>query len=239
MPAATSTYAIPVSGAKSTASAASDFTASRTPMLTARRHHPWRTYRRSADRRLPSGRRRLVGCRAQRAQRRHHDGIHAAGRPRHGHPLRHRRSRLVLWLEEQEKLAPHEVATELEQRSGLLALAGTADTREVEARGDSVATLALAVYTHRLVAGIAAMTAATGGWMRSCSPAASTSTHRPCVGSPMRNWRSSASPSTRATQCRRRWRGRHHRCRRRHPNAGPHRSGGPADRARSPCLACN
>lgn len=73
---------------------------------------------------------------------------------------------LVLWLTEHEHLAPHEVATALEQRSGLLALAGTADQREVEAaveRGEDDAVLALDVYTHRLVGGIAAMTAAAGG----------------------------------------------------------------------------
>jgi acetate kinase len=73
---------------------------------------------------------------------------------------------LVLWLEEHEHLSPHEVATALEQRSGLLALAGTADMREIVAavdRGEPVAELALAVYLHRLVGGIAAMTAAAGG----------------------------------------------------------------------------
>jgi acetate kinase len=73
---------------------------------------------------------------------------------------------LVLWLEEHEHLTPHEIATALEHRSGLTALAGTGDMREVEAaaeRGEPDAMLALDVYTHRLVAGIAAMTAATGG----------------------------------------------------------------------------
>jgi acetate kinase len=73
---------------------------------------------------------------------------------------------LVLWLEEHEQLSPHEVATALEQRSGLTALAGTGDMREVEAgvlRGDPAASLALDVYIHRLVGGIGAMSAATGG----------------------------------------------------------------------------
>lgn len=73
---------------------------------------------------------------------------------------------LVLWLEEHEQLTPHEVATALEQRSGLTALAGTGDMREVEAafeRGEPDAVLAVEVYLHRLVGGIAAMTAATGG----------------------------------------------------------------------------
>jgi acetate kinase len=58
------------------------------------------------------------------------------------------------------------VATALEQRSGLTALAGTPDMRQVEAaagRGEPDARLALDVYTHRLAAGIAAMAAATGG----------------------------------------------------------------------------
>jgi acetate kinase len=73
---------------------------------------------------------------------------------------------LVLWLEEHEHLPPHEIATALEQRSGLTALAGTGDMRKVEAaadRGDPDAQLAIDVYTHRLAGGIAAMSAATGG----------------------------------------------------------------------------
>ena len=73
---------------------------------------------------------------------------------------------LVLWLEEHEQLTPHEVAIALEQRSGLLALAGTGDMREVEAaagRGDPDASLAIDVYLHRLAGGIAAMSAAAGG----------------------------------------------------------------------------
>src|SRR5437773_5354780 len=56
---------------------------------------------------------------------------------------------LVLWLEEHEQLSPHEVASALENRSGMLALAGTADQREVETRvaaGDPDARLALDVY---------------------------------------------------------------------------------------------
>ena len=73
---------------------------------------------------------------------------------------------LVLWLEEHEHLSPHEVAAALEERSGLTALAGTGDMRRVEAaadRGDPDARLALDVYLHRLVGGIAAMSAAIGG----------------------------------------------------------------------------
>jgi len=73
---------------------------------------------------------------------------------------------LLLWLEEHEHLTPRDIATALEERSGLLALAGTADMREIEvatARDGPDAQLALDVYTHRLVAGIAAMTAATNG----------------------------------------------------------------------------
>jgi acetate kinase len=73
---------------------------------------------------------------------------------------------LVLWLEEHEHLSPHQVATALEQRSGLLALAGTGDMREVVAaagRGDPHARLAIDVYIHRLTGSIAAMTAAIGG----------------------------------------------------------------------------
>jgi acetate kinase len=73
---------------------------------------------------------------------------------------------LVLWLEQHEDLSPSAVADALEHRSGLLALAGTADMREVQARaaaGDEAATLAFDVFIHRLVTGIGAMTAAAGG----------------------------------------------------------------------------
>lgn len=73
---------------------------------------------------------------------------------------------LLLWLEEHEQLAAREIATALEEKSGLLALAGSADMREVEAaadRGEPDGVLALDVYTHRLVGGIAAMAAATAG----------------------------------------------------------------------------
>jgi acetate kinase len=73
---------------------------------------------------------------------------------------------LVLWLEEHERLSPREVAVALEQRSGMLALGGTADQRELELReatGDVDAGLALGVYVHRLVGAIAAMAAAIGG----------------------------------------------------------------------------
>jgi acetate kinase len=70
---------------------------------------------------------------------------------------------LVLWLVEQENLRPHEIADTLEHRSGLLALAGTADMREVTARTDPIATFALDVYVHRVAAGVAAMAASAGG----------------------------------------------------------------------------
>lgn len=73
---------------------------------------------------------------------------------------------LVLWLVEHEQLTPHEVATALEKRSGLLGLAGNADMREVVAaagHGESAAALAIDVYVHRLVGGVAAMCASTGG----------------------------------------------------------------------------
>jgi acetate kinase len=73
---------------------------------------------------------------------------------------------LVLWLAEHEHLVPHEIATALEHRSGMLGLTGTADMREVERRaasGDGDAGLALDVYGHRLAAGVAAMSAAARG----------------------------------------------------------------------------
>jgi acetate kinase len=73
---------------------------------------------------------------------------------------------LVLWLTGTEGNGVAEVERRLTYESGLLALAGTADMREVERRhaaGDADARLALDVYLHRLRATIAAMVAALGG----------------------------------------------------------------------------
>jgi acetate kinase len=73
---------------------------------------------------------------------------------------------LLLWLLERTGMTEPEMAAALEHESGLLGLAGTADMREIlerRARGDARATLAVAVYLHRLRAGIAAMAAALGG----------------------------------------------------------------------------
>ena len=70
---------------------------------------------------------------------------------------------LLLWLEEHEGMRPHEVAEALEKSSGLLALAGTGDMREILARDDEQARLALDVYLHSLAGHVAAMTVALGG----------------------------------------------------------------------------
>jgi acetate kinase len=70
---------------------------------------------------------------------------------------------LLLWLLEREDVGVGDMAEALEHDSGLLALAGTADMREVLARSDDRARLALGVYCHRLRAGIAAMAAALDG----------------------------------------------------------------------------
>jgi len=73
---------------------------------------------------------------------------------------------LVLWLEEHAGTPPSELAATLEHRSGLLALAGSADMRavlEAEAAGDERAALAVEVYLHRLRGGIAAMAASLNG----------------------------------------------------------------------------
>jgi acetate kinase len=70
---------------------------------------------------------------------------------------------LLLWLQEREQLTAPELADILEHRSGLVALSGTADMRELLERTDDDARLAVEVYLHVLRAGIAAMTAALGG----------------------------------------------------------------------------
>jgi acetate kinase len=69
---------------------------------------------------------------------------------------------LVLWLVRQG-IEAGDVHDALERESGLLALAGTADMREVLARDDPGAQLALDVYLHRLAGAAAAMAAAAGG----------------------------------------------------------------------------
>jgi acetate kinase len=73
---------------------------------------------------------------------------------------------LLLWLLERERLTEPELAAKLEHDSGLQALAGSPDMREVleaEVQGDEAARLALATYLHRLRAAIAAMAASLGG----------------------------------------------------------------------------
>jgi acetate kinase len=72
---------------------------------------------------------------------------------------------LLLWLQRHRGIDAATMERALDREAGLLGLAGTADLREIVARadGDGRATLALDVYLHRLVAAIAAMTAALGG----------------------------------------------------------------------------
>jgi acetate kinase len=69
---------------------------------------------------------------------------------------------LVLWLV-RNGIAAEDVHDALERRSGLQALAGTADMRELLAREDPDARLALDVYLHRLAGAVAAMAVAAGG----------------------------------------------------------------------------
>jgi acetate kinase len=69
---------------------------------------------------------------------------------------------LVLHLVRQG-MAPEDVHDALEQESGLKGLAGTGDTRELLARDDDAARLALDVYVHRLAGAVAAMAVAAGG----------------------------------------------------------------------------
>lgn len=73
---------------------------------------------------------------------------------------------LVLWLANTVGMSGEDLAKGLEEQSGLLGLAGTADMREVltaSEAGSTDAQLALDVYLHRLRSGIAAMTASLGG----------------------------------------------------------------------------
>jgi acetate kinase len=73
---------------------------------------------------------------------------------------------LVLWLEQHERLPPAELAYQLEHRSGLLGLSGTADMKvllERESRGDPDCRLAIDVYLHSLRGQIASMAASMDG----------------------------------------------------------------------------
>ncbi len=73
---------------------------------------------------------------------------------------------LVLWLQGHAGLSAEAMADALDRRSGVLALAGTADMREVlraAGAGDAEARLALDVYAHHLRAAVAAMAAAMNG----------------------------------------------------------------------------
>jgi acetate kinase len=73
---------------------------------------------------------------------------------------------LLLWLERHAGLTEPELNDALDQRSGLLALAGTGDMRELLIRvsaGEENARLAFDTYLHRLRACIASMAAAMEG----------------------------------------------------------------------------
>ncbi|HXM55346.1 MAG TPA: acetate/propionate family kinase [Candidatus Dormibacteraeota bacterium] len=73
---------------------------------------------------------------------------------------------IPLWLQRHAGVPEPDLSDALEHRSGLLALAGSADMREVlraAAAGDVDARLGLDVYVHRLRAATAAMAAAMDG----------------------------------------------------------------------------
>jgi acetate kinase len=73
---------------------------------------------------------------------------------------------LLLWLLEHTTLTEPQMTLALEQESGMLALAGSADMRTVIERadaGDADARLGVGVYLHRLRSGVASMAAAMDG----------------------------------------------------------------------------
>src|SRR5258707_279954 len=73
---------------------------------------------------------------------------------------------LVLWLQRHAGLSEAEMMDALDRYSGLQALAGTGDMRQLLEKlsaGDEHARLAFDVYVHRLRAGIASMAAAMAG----------------------------------------------------------------------------
>ena len=73
---------------------------------------------------------------------------------------------IVPWLTEHAGISAHDIGVALETQSGMLALAGTPDMRQIEAAaagGNKRANQALDIYIHHLAGGIATMTAATNG----------------------------------------------------------------------------
>ena len=73
---------------------------------------------------------------------------------------------IVPWLTDHSGISAHDIGVILETQSGMLALAGTADMRQIETAGvagDARANQALDIYIHHLARGIATMTAATAG----------------------------------------------------------------------------
>ena len=73
---------------------------------------------------------------------------------------------MLLWLQRHEGITAPELTEALDRRSGLFALAGTEDMRELLRRvhaGDERAEVAFDVYIHRLRSSIASMAAAMGG----------------------------------------------------------------------------
>jgi acetate kinase len=70
---------------------------------------------------------------------------------------------VVLWLLHDGRLELDALEEGLERGSGLAGLAGTADMREVLAREDPAARLAISVYLHRLRGAVASMAATLGG----------------------------------------------------------------------------
>ena len=72
----------------------------------------------------------------------------------------------LLWLQRSVGISPEEMERVLERESGVLALSGTADMRDVLRRsgdGDARARLAVEVYVHRLCGSIASMAASMAG----------------------------------------------------------------------------
>jgi acetate kinase len=103
-----------------------------------------------------------------------------------------------------------EIEAGLYEASGLKALAGTGDMREVEERaagGDADAQLAIEVYAYRARKYIGAYAAAMGGgWTRSSSPGGSARTRPRCGGASATGWSSWAcgwiTTATRPCACR-------------------------------------
>ena len=123
--------------------------------------------RRAEDHHLPPGQRLLDGRHPERHLRRHLHGLHAAGRPGHGHALRRHRPGHPPGLQRTHGLSHEQVDAVLNRKSGMLGISEVSsdmrDINEKAAAGHAQAKLALEIFAYRIKKYIGAYIAAMNG----------------------------------------------------------------------------